>query len=157
MVLQRTIEQFTTIADEVTDVAKLSVINYLWYVDSIMLTVREDLVGFFECDTGISGLSLSDVHSLSLALIGLLFMVKHTTGPGWQHGKFSQIIVDLRSLCIYNIILWILNIISGIKPTPGFRKKVEINISIKDYTKKQANTSATNRLLTMARKRGKEG
>ena len=43
-----TVEWFTVIADEVTDVAKLSVIKFVWYMDSVMLTVREDLVGFFE-------------------------------------------------------------------------------------------------------------
>ena len=44
---------FTVIADEVTDIAnreQLSIV--LRYVDIATLTVREDLVGFFECDTG---------------------------------------------------------------------------------------------------------
>ena len=63
---------FTVIADEVTDVAnreQLSIV--LRYVDSTTLTVREDLVGFFECDTGISGRSLSDKIKSTLTGFGL--------------------------------------------------------------------------------------
>ena len=75
---------FTVIADEVTDVLnreQLSII--LLYVDNATLTVREDLVGFFECDTGISGRNLSDkikVHSMGLALICPAFVGKHMMG-----------------------------------------------------------------------------
>ena len=46
---------FTVIADEVADVSnkeQLSIV--LRYVDSATMTVREGLVGFFECATGIS-------------------------------------------------------------------------------------------------------
>ena len=60
------------IADEVTDVAnreQLSIV--LRYVDNTTLTVREDLVGFFECDTGISGRSLSDKIKSTLTGFGL--------------------------------------------------------------------------------------
>ena len=52
---------FTVIADEVMDVSnreKLCIV--LRYVVSATLTVREDLVGLFECATGISGRNLSD-------------------------------------------------------------------------------------------------
>ena len=51
---------FTVIADEVTDAAnkeQLSVV--LRYIDPGTLLIREDLIGFFECDTGISGKDLS--------------------------------------------------------------------------------------------------
>ena len=60
------------IADEVTDVSnreQLSIV--LRYVDSATLTVREDLVGFFECDTGISGRNLSDKIKSTLNGFGL--------------------------------------------------------------------------------------
>ena len=63
---------FTVIADEVTDVAnreQLSIV--LRYVDIATLTVREDLVGFFECDTGISGRSLSEKIKSTLTELGL--------------------------------------------------------------------------------------
>ena len=46
---------FTVIADKVADVSnkeQLSIV--LCYVNDATLTVREDLVGFFECDTGIT-------------------------------------------------------------------------------------------------------
>ena len=48
---------FTVIAEEVTDVANREQLSI--DVDSTTLTVREDLVGFFESDTGISGLEES--------------------------------------------------------------------------------------------------
>ena len=63
---------FTVIADEVTDVSnreQLSIV--LQYVDSATLTVREDLVVFFECDTGISGRNLSDKMKTTLNRFGL--------------------------------------------------------------------------------------
>ena len=63
---------FTVIADEVTDVSnreQLSIV--LQYVDSATLTVREDLVGFFECDTGISGRNLSDKIKSTLNRFGV--------------------------------------------------------------------------------------
>ena len=43
----------------------------LRYVDSATLTVREDLVGFFECDTWISGRNLSDKIKSTLEGFGL--------------------------------------------------------------------------------------
>ena len=58
---------FSVIADEVMDVSNKEQLSIaLRYVDSTMLLVRrEDLVGFFECDTGILGVILpekSQVH-----------------------------------------------------------------------------------------------
>ena len=63
---------FTVIADEVTDISnreQLSIV--LRHVDSATLTVREDLVGFFECDTGISGRNLADKIKSTLEGFGL--------------------------------------------------------------------------------------
>ena len=63
---------FTVVADEVTDVAnreQLSIV--IRYVDSDTLLVREDLVGFFECDTGITGRSLADKIMSTLERFGL--------------------------------------------------------------------------------------
>ena len=58
---------FTVIADEVTDVSNKEQLSLvLRYVDPDALLVREDLVGFFECDTGISG------HALALKIISCL-------------------------------------------------------------------------------------
>jgi hypothetical protein len=52
---------FTVIADEVTDISNKEILSIaLRYVDSATLLVREDYVGFFECDTGISGRHLAD-------------------------------------------------------------------------------------------------
>ena len=52
---------FTVIADEVTDVSNKEQLSLvLRYVDPDTLLIREDLVGFFECDTGITGRQLSD-------------------------------------------------------------------------------------------------
>ena len=58
---------FTVISDEVTDLSnkeQLSIV--LRYVDPDTLLVREDLVSFLECDTGITGRCLADkiIHSL---------------------------------------------------------------------------------------------
>ena len=52
---------YTVIADEVTDASnkeQLSIV--LRYVEGDSLSVREDLIGFVECDTGISGRSLAN-------------------------------------------------------------------------------------------------
>lgn len=52
---------FTVIADEVTDAANKEQLSLvLRYVDPDNFLVREDLVGFFECDTGITGRNLAD-------------------------------------------------------------------------------------------------
>ena len=63
---------YTVIADEVTDVShkeQLSIV--LRYVDSDSLLVREDLVRFVECNTGISGLNLASKITTSLEELGL--------------------------------------------------------------------------------------
>ena len=63
---------FTVIADEVADVSnreQLSIV--LRYVDPATLTVREDLVGFFECATGTSGHELSSKIKTTLEGLGL--------------------------------------------------------------------------------------
>ena len=49
------------IADEVADVSnkeQLSIV--LQYIDGAIMTVREDLVGFFECETRLLGHDLSN-------------------------------------------------------------------------------------------------
>ena len=63
---------YTVIADEVTDASnkeQLSIV--LRYVDSDSLLVREDLVGFTECDTGTSGRSLAEKITSSIEELGL--------------------------------------------------------------------------------------
>ena len=51
---------YTVISDEVTDVSnKEQLTVVLRYVDNDSLAIREDLVGFTECDTGITGRSLA--------------------------------------------------------------------------------------------------
>ena len=63
---------YTVIADEVTDISnkeQLSIV--LRYVDSDSVLVREDLVGFVECDTGISGRNLADKITTCLEGLGL--------------------------------------------------------------------------------------
>ena len=63
---------FTVVTDEVTDVSneeQLSLV--LRYVDPDTLLVREDLVGFFECDTGISGRDLAGKITSTLEAFGL--------------------------------------------------------------------------------------
>ena len=57
----RVAEWFTLIADEVTDVSNKGTLRLvLRYVDLDPLLVQEDLVGFFECDTGITGCELAN-------------------------------------------------------------------------------------------------
>ena len=52
---------FTLIADEVTDVSNKEILSLvLRYVDPDTLLVQEDLVGFFECDTGITRRGLAN-------------------------------------------------------------------------------------------------
>ena len=63
---------FSVIADEVTDLSnkeQLSIV--LRYVDSETLLVREDLVGFVECNTGISGHDLATKITNTLEELGL--------------------------------------------------------------------------------------
>ena len=63
---------YTLIADEVTDVSnkeQLSIV--LRYIDGEQLIVREDVVGFFECDTGISGHALAAKLTTTLQELGL--------------------------------------------------------------------------------------
>ena len=65
------------IADEVTDASNKEILSLvLRYVDPDTLLVREDLVGFFECDTGITGCGLANkitscLHSFNLDLSNL--------------------------------------------------------------------------------------
>ena len=66
------VKWYTVIADEVTDVStkeQLSIV--LRYVDSVSLVVREDLVYFTECDTGISGQNLAEKTMTYLEALGL--------------------------------------------------------------------------------------
>ena len=63
---------YTVIADEVTDVSNKEQFSIvLRYVDSDSLLVREDLVGFIECDSGTSGRSLAEKITISLEELGL--------------------------------------------------------------------------------------
>ena len=60
------------IADEVADVSNKEQLSIaLRYVDSDTLVVREDLVGFVECDTGISGCDLARKITGTLKELGL--------------------------------------------------------------------------------------
>ena len=63
---------FTVIADEVTDCSnkeQLSVV--LRYVDSETVLIREDVVGFLECDTGITDQCLAEKLMGCLQAYGL--------------------------------------------------------------------------------------
>ena len=63
---------YTVIADEVSDMSnkeQLSIV--LRYVDCDTLVVREDLVCFTECDTGISGHALAENITCMLEGLGL--------------------------------------------------------------------------------------
>jgi hypothetical protein len=63
---------YSVIADEVTDAANKEQLSLvLRYVDPESDYVREDLVGFFECDTGITGRDLADKITSSLVAYGL--------------------------------------------------------------------------------------
>ena len=67
-----TAKWYTVIADEVTDVSnkeQLSVV--LQYIDGDSLLVREHLLAFVECDTGISGQSLASKIISCLEKLGL--------------------------------------------------------------------------------------
>ena len=63
---------FSVIADEVTDVSNKEQLSLvLRYVEPDTLLVREDIVGFFECDTGISGRALADKITSCVRAYGL--------------------------------------------------------------------------------------
>ena len=63
---------FSVIADEVTDSSnKEQLTLVLRYVDNDSMLIREDFVGFFECDSGITGRSLADKITSSLQSFGL--------------------------------------------------------------------------------------
>ena len=63
---------FSLIADDVTDVSNKEQLSLvLRYVEPDTLLVREDLVGFFECDTGISGRALADKITSCVRAYGL--------------------------------------------------------------------------------------
>ena len=75
---------YTVIADEVTDLSnkeQLSVV--LRYVDSVSW---EDLVGFTECDTGISGQNLAEKIMTYLEALGLDLSNLHGQGYSQQRG-----------------------------------------------------------------------
>ena len=55
-------KRFTVIADEVTDVSNKEILSLvIRYCDPDSLLPREDLVGFFECNDGITGRQLADI------------------------------------------------------------------------------------------------
>ena len=63
---------FSVIADEVTDVSNKEQLSLVVrYVDLDTVLVREDLLGFFECDTGISGRDLANKIISCLQAYGL--------------------------------------------------------------------------------------
>ena len=63
---------YTVISDEVTDVSNKEQLSLvLSYVDSDTLLVREDLIGFVECNTGITGRELANKITSSLQAFGL--------------------------------------------------------------------------------------
>ena len=71
------------IADEVADVSnkeQLSIV--LQYIDGAIMTVREDLVGFFECETRLLGPTKSRVNSRRIAANTNLIMEQ-------ANGKFG--------------------------------------------------------------------
>ena len=72
---------YTVIADEVTDASnkeQLSIV--LRYVEGDSLSVREDLIGFVECDTGISGRSLANKIISFLEDLGQISVVRLMMG-----------------------------------------------------------------------------
>ena len=101
-------KRYAVIANEVTDVSnkeQLSIV--LRYVESDSLVVREDLVCFAECDTGISGQNLADKITTSLEALGLdLFNVRGQAydGAGNMAGSINGtavIITAQYQLAIY--------------------------------------------------------
>ena len=84
---------FTLIADEVTDCSNKEQLSLvLQYVDRESSQIREDLVSFVECDTGVSGkdiankmLSVLRIHSVDLSkLLGQAY-----NGAGSMSGKIN--------------------------------------------------------------------
>ena len=68
----RAAKWFTIIADEVTDVSNKEQLSLVVrYVDHDTLSVRVDLLGFFECDSGITGRALADKITGCLQAYGL--------------------------------------------------------------------------------------
>ena len=64
---------YTVISDEVTDVSNKEQLSLvLRYVDLDTLLVREDLIGFVECNTGITGCELANKITSSLQAFGLI-------------------------------------------------------------------------------------
>ena len=54
------VKLFSVIADEITDISNKEQLSLvIQYTDLDTLLVREDLLGFVECDTGISGHDLA--------------------------------------------------------------------------------------------------
>ena len=63
---------FSVIADEVTDISNKEQLSLVVrYIDLDTLLVREDLLGFVECDTGISGRDLAGKITTTLQAYGL--------------------------------------------------------------------------------------
>ena len=63
---------YTVISDEVTDVSNTEQLTLvLRYIDMESLTIREDLVEFIECNTGITSKSLATNIMRSLEQLGL--------------------------------------------------------------------------------------
>ena len=63
---------FSVIADEITDESNKDQLSLvLRYLDHERLLIREDLVGFTECDTGTSGNSLATKITTTLLSMGL--------------------------------------------------------------------------------------
>ena len=61
------------ISDEVTDVSNKEQLSLvLRYVDLDTLLVREDLIGFVECNTGITGRELANKITSSLQAFSLI-------------------------------------------------------------------------------------
>ncbi|XP_011408029.1 PREDICTED: 52 kDa repressor of the inhibitor of the protein kinase-like, partial [Amphimedon queenslandica] len=63
---------FSIIADEVTDVSNEEIISfYVRYWDSESCIIREDLLGFFECHSGIRGRNIAEKITTTLRSFGL--------------------------------------------------------------------------------------
>ena len=68
----KTAKWFTVIADEVTDLSNKELLSLvLRYVDCDTGSAREDLMGFLECDMGITGRCLADKIMTTLQSYGL--------------------------------------------------------------------------------------
>lgn len=93
---------YAVIANEVTDVSNKKQLSImLRYVDCDSLMVREDLVAFTECDTGISGKNLADKITCSLEGLGLDLSNLHGQaydGAGNRHCSNNNITVSTSNL-----------------------------------------------------------